>query len=135
MDSTAWHGTCAAQVSTLRISAPTVRLRRLDVDEARRFGRYIRQLREDRGLTQSELATRAGLAVDSVRRIERGQLSPSLRSMAKLAGGMEISLHSLFGGYEAPGSFLADRICDLLARRPAEDVLSARRVIVALLGT
>jgi transcriptional regulator with XRE-family HTH domain len=107
----------------------------LDVGDAQSFGRYIRQLREDRGLTQSELATRAGLAVDSVRRIERGQLSPSLRSMAKLAGGMEISLHSLFGGYEAPGSFLADRICDLLARRPAEDVLSARRVIVALLGT
>jgi len=106
----------------------------LDVDEARRFGRYIRQLREDRGLTQSELAARAGLAVDSVRRIERGQLSPSLRSVAKLAAGMEVSLHSLFGGYEAPGSFLADRICDLLAQRPLEDVVSARRVIVALLG-
>lgn len=109
-------------------------VRRLDVDEAQRFGRYIRQLREDRGLTQTELATRAGLAVDSVRRIERGQLSPSLRSLAKLAEGMEISLHSLFGGYEAPGSFLADRICDLLAQRRPEDVVSAHRVIVALLG-
>ena len=105
------------------------------MDDARRFGRYIRQLREERGLTQSELATRAGLAVDSVRRTERGQLSPSLRSVTKLAAGMEISLHSLFGGYESPGSFLADRICDLLANRPPEDVLSARRVIVALLGT
>jgi transcriptional regulator with XRE-family HTH domain len=104
------------------------------VEEARRFGRYIRQLREERGLTQSELASRAGLAVDSVRRIERGQLSPSLRSLAKLAAGMEISLHSLFGGYEAPSSFLADRICDLLAERPNEDVASAHRVIVALLG-
>jgi transcriptional regulator with XRE-family HTH domain len=104
------------------------------VDEARRFGRYIRQLREDRGLTQSELAERADLAVDSVRRIERGQLSPSLGSLAKLAAGMEISLHSLFGGYEAPGSFLAERICDLLAQWPLEDVVSARRVIVALLG-
>jgi transcriptional regulator with XRE-family HTH domain len=105
------------------------------VDEARRFGSYLRQLREERGLTQSELALRSDLAVDSVRRIERGQLSPSLRSVAKLAAGMEISLHSLFGGYEAPGSFLADRICDLLAGRPAEDVASAQRVIVALLGT
>jgi transcriptional regulator with XRE-family HTH domain len=104
----------------------------LDVDDARRFGRYIRQLREDHGLTQSELAARAGLAVDSVRRIERGQLSPSLRSVAKLAEGMDISLHSLFGGYEAPGSFLADRICDLLAQRPNEDVACAQRVIVAL---
>ena len=103
------------------------------MDDAQRFGRYIRELREDRGLTQSELATRAGLAVDSVRRVERGQLSPSLKSLAKLAAGMEISLHSLFGGYEVPGSFLADRICDLLAQRPAEDVVSAHRVIVALL--
>jgi transcriptional regulator with XRE-family HTH domain len=110
-------------------------LGRLDVGHAQSFGRYIRQLREERGLTQGELATRAGLAVDSVRRIERGQLSPSLKSVAKLAAGMEISLHSLFGGYGAPGSFLADRICDLLARRSAEDLLSARRVIVALLGT
>jgi len=105
------------------------------VGDAQQFGRYIRQLREERGLTQSELATRAGLAVDSVRRTERGQLSPSLRSLAKIAEGMEISLHSLFGGYESPGSFLADRICDLLANRRPEDVLSARRVIVALLGT
>jgi transcriptional regulator with XRE-family HTH domain len=46
-------------------------------------------------LTQSELAERSGLAVDSVRRIERGQLSPSLQSIAKLAEGMEISPHSL----------------------------------------
>ena len=104
------------------------------MEEAQRFGRYIRQLREERGLTQSELATRAGLAVDSVRRIERGQLSPSLKSLAKLAEGMEISLHSMFGGYEAPGAFLADRICDLLAQRRPEDVLSAHRVILALLG-
>jgi transcriptional regulator with XRE-family HTH domain len=105
------------------------------MDEAGRFGEYIRELREERGLTQSELAERAGMAVDSVRRVERGQLSPSLRSVAKLARGMEISLHSLFGGYEAPGSYLADRICDLLAERPEEDVASAHRVIVALLGT
>jgi transcriptional regulator with XRE-family HTH domain len=105
------------------------------MDSAGRFGQYIRTLREERGLTQSELALRAGLAVDSVRRIERGQLSPSLRSVAKLAAGMEISLHSLFGGYEAPGAYLADRICDLLAQRPNEDVASALRVIVALLGT
>ena len=105
------------------------------MDEAQRFGSYLRQLREERGLTQQELALRAGLAVDSGRRVERGQLSPALRSVAKLADGMEISLHSLFGGYEAPGSFLADRICDLLAARPNEDVASARRVIVALLGT
>ena len=105
------------------------------MDQGRRFGSYIRELREERGLTQQELALRAGLAVDSVRRIERGQLSPSLRSVAKLASGMEISLHSLFGGYEAPGFFLADRICDLLAARPNEDVASAHRVIVALLGT
>ena len=134
MDSTVWHAACGAQVSTPPDPAPTLLARRLDLDEAQRFGRYIRQLREDRGLTQSELAARAGVAVDSVRRIERGQLSPSLRSVAKLAEGMEISLHSLFGGYEAPGSFLADRICDLLAERPLEDVLSAHRVIVALLG-
>ena len=105
------------------------------MDEAHQFGEYIRALREDRGLTQSELALRSGVAVDSVRRIERGQLSPSLRSVAKLAEGMDVSLHSLFGGYEAPGSYLADRICDLLAGRPPEDVASAHRVIVALLGT
>jgi len=133
MDSTVWHAACGAQVSTPPDPAPTLLSRRLDLDEAQRFGRYIRQLREDRGLTQSELAARAGVAVDSVRRTERGQLSPSLRSVAKLAEGMEISLHSLFGGYEAPGSFLADRICDLLAQRPPEDVVSAHRVIVALL--
>ena len=32
----------------------------MGLDDARRFGRYIRQLREERGLTQSELATAGG---------------------------------------------------------------------------
>jgi transcriptional regulator with XRE-family HTH domain len=104
-------------------------------ENSQRFGRYIRRLRDERALTQAELASRSKLAVDSIRRIERGQLSPSLKSLAKLATGLDMSLHSLFGGFEAPGSFLVDAICDLIASRNNADVASAQRVILALLET
>jgi len=62
------------------------------------FGKQIRTLRHERGLTQEELARRSSLSVDSVRRIEYGAFSPSLKTVRKLAAGLKISLKRLFHG-------------------------------------
>ena len=66
------------------------------------FGKYVKRLREVRGLTQEELAERTDLAADTVRRLERQEFSPSLRTLRKLCRGLGISVGVLFTGFELP---------------------------------
>jgi transcriptional regulator with XRE-family HTH domain len=56
----------------------------------------MRQLREQRGLTQDVLAHRAGLHSSIVARLERGAHEPRLTTMMAVAQGFEISLAELF---------------------------------------
>ena len=50
----------------------------------RAFGRFIRQLRERKGLAQEGLAHRIGVATKQVYRWEKGETLPELESFAKL---------------------------------------------------
>lgn len=54
----------------------------------RRLGRRIRALREDRQLTQEELAERVGIHPTSVAKLESGQRQPSLDTLQGLASAM-----------------------------------------------
>jgi transcriptional regulator with XRE-family HTH domain len=63
------------------------------------FGRFVQQLRKDRGLTQEQLAEHSGLAADTIRRLERGTFSPSLDTLTKLTVGLRIDLEVLFTGF------------------------------------
>jgi transcriptional regulator with XRE-family HTH domain len=53
--------------------------------EVMKIGRNLRYLREDRLLTQAELADRAGIALSSLVRIENDQVDPRFSSIRKLA--------------------------------------------------
>jgi XRE family transcriptional regulator, regulator of sulfur utilization len=66
-----------------------------------RFGQAVRQLRERRGWSQEELAARAELNRSYLGEIERGAAMPSLATVAKLAGALEISLADLMSHCEA----------------------------------
>ena len=66
-----------------------------------RFGRRIRELRHERGISQEELAHRAGLHPTYVGGIERGERNPSLMNIGRLAAALGVSLadlHSVFRG-------------------------------------
>ena len=67
------------------------------------FGEYVRRLREARGLTQEGFAERCDLSTDTIRRLEHGSFSPSLRTLRKLAKGLEWSVAELFEGFERDG--------------------------------
>lgn len=64
------------------------------------FGKFVRQLRRARGMTQEALAERAGVSADTVRRLEKGEFSPSLDTLRKLTRGLRIDLSSLFLSFE-----------------------------------
>lgn len=52
----------------------------------------IVELRESRGLTQSELAERCGIDQGDISRIERGSMSPTARTLQRIAEALDSDL-------------------------------------------
>jgi transcriptional regulator with XRE-family HTH domain len=61
-----------------------------------KFGQRVRFMRSKRGLTQEQLAERAGISVDFLSLIERGKSSPSFENLDELADALEMSVAELF---------------------------------------
>lgn len=61
------------------------------------LGLAVRALRKDRRMTQAELAERAGLAYETVSRVETGREPPSLRTAMALADALEEPLDVVVG--------------------------------------
>lgn len=66
------------------------------------LGARIRQLRAARGLSQEELAHRAGIHWTYLGGIERGERNPALVNITKIAGALDVSLAELFAGFTKP---------------------------------
>lgn len=67
----------------------------------RQLGVLLRLLREQRSWSQEELAEAANLDRSYLGEIERGQVSPSLATLEKLAKALHLSLSELFRRCEA----------------------------------
>jgi CheY-like chemotaxis protein len=65
------------------------------------LGHAIKKQRAVLGISQEELAARAGLHRTYVSEVERGERNPSIVSIEKLAQALEISFTSLFEGSHA----------------------------------
>jgi transcriptional regulator with XRE-family HTH domain len=62
------------------------------------FGKRLALLRQERGLTQDQLAAKTGLAVDTIGAIEQGRRWARLTTLHRLAHGLGISTYVLFKG-------------------------------------
>ena len=58
---------------------------------AERFGRCVRQLRLDEGMTQVEFGERCGFYQTYLSRLERGQANPTLNAMEVIAASFVLS--------------------------------------------
>jgi transcriptional regulator with XRE-family HTH domain len=103
-----------------------------NLDTGRNFGRHVRSLRRARGMTQEVLAERSGLSPDTVRRLEHGSFSPSLDTLRKLCGGLDLMLSTLFESYELGSRNETRELIDLLAARGTRELVLATRVLRAL---
>jgi transcriptional regulator with XRE-family HTH domain len=61
------------------------------VEPAVQFGRNLRMERENRGLSQAELACAAGVHMSEVSRLEWARRDPRLSTIVKLARALEVS--------------------------------------------
>lgn len=59
---------------------------------------HLVSLRNAMGQTQEQIAERAGLATDTIGRLEHGSFSPSLDTLYKLARGLSTTLPALLAG-------------------------------------
>lgn len=60
------------------------------------FGRHLRSLRQEAGLTMEELAYRCGLSYTQLARIELGQINTTISTVFALARGLTLSPPELF---------------------------------------
>lgn len=65
------------------------------MDVGRRVGANIRRLRKAQGISQEELADRAGVHRTFVSQIERAVKSPTLESLDRIARGLGVPLAEL----------------------------------------
>ncbi|UII27550.1 helix-turn-helix transcriptional regulator [Fulvivirga maritima] len=54
------------------------------------FGKHLKKLREQKGLTQEELSNRSGQAFSQIGRFERGVRSPTLSTLIAIANGLDV---------------------------------------------
>lgn len=59
------------------------------------FGIRLQTLREQAGLSQTALAERAGMSVDSIQNWEQGRTQPRLDALPRLARALGVSIDSL----------------------------------------
>ena len=62
------------------------------------FNERLRTIRKENGLTQAELAEKAGIAVNSVRLYESGKVIPKLDTIARIARAMGLTASDFVGG-------------------------------------
>ena len=68
----------------------------------RALGKRLREIREDRGLTQERLAAHAGVHRTFVGKVERGESATTVDTIAIFCSALEVTLSAFFAPFEEP---------------------------------
>lgn len=60
------------------------------------FGRHLRALRQERGLTLTECSKLTGLAISTLSKAERGLMALTYDRLSQIASGLQIDMNALF---------------------------------------
>jgi len=82
------------------------------------IGDRLRELREEKKLSQGDIEKRTGLLRCYISRVENGHTVPAIETLEKLARALEVPLYQLFyDGDERP------KLPNLLKRKTSDDIL------------
>ena len=100
-------------------------------------GERIRFFRKERGLSQEELAYRAGLHNTYIGQVERGEKNATIESLAKISTALGITVAELFHDMASQQkilSFELEEMVRLLENRSKKDQQAALAFIDALIA-
>jgi transcriptional regulator with XRE-family HTH domain len=80
------------------------------------IGDRLREMREEKKLSQGDIEKRTGLLRCYISRVENGHTVPAIETLEKLARALEIPLYQLFYDGEGP-----PKLPDLLKRKASDD--------------
>lgn len=72
----------------------------MSYDPAKRFGRRVRSLRLQIGVSQEELAAKTGIHRTYMGAVERGERNICLRNIVRLAKALGVDPGELFSGWD-----------------------------------
>jgi transcriptional regulator with XRE-family HTH domain len=81
------------------------------------IGDRLREMREQKKLSQGDIEKRTGLLRCYISRVENGHTVPAIQTLEKLARALEVPLYQLFYEGEEP-----PRLPNLLKRKSADDI-------------
>ena len=67
-----------------------------DKEKMLQFGKNLKRIRKEVGVTQEELAYKSGLALSQIGRIETGRLNTSICTVYRIAEALNVSAGRLF---------------------------------------
>jgi transcriptional regulator with XRE-family HTH domain len=81
------------------------------------IGDRLRELREQKKLSQGDIEKRTGLLRCYISRVENGHTVPAIETLEKLARAFEVPMYQLFYDGEEP-----PKVPQMLARRSSEEI-------------
>jgi len=104
----------------------------------RQVGLFIKRHRDRAGLSQAELGDRVGKSLETIGRIERGKLSPSLTTLEAIAAALQVEVRELFGAGDFSVKSRKDdpvtKVLDRVLALSDEDAEWVGRLIVVALA-
>lgn len=103
---------------------------------AEKFGKRIRQLRKEKGMSQEKLAEKSGLHNTYIGQIERGEKNASLESIQKLSEGLGVSVAEIFETFtESPRENpILNQIAEIVSLLPEKSANHLLKSIQELLN-
>ncbi|WP_410770305.1 helix-turn-helix domain-containing protein [Fontibacillus sp. BL9] len=106
------------------------------------IGERIKQLRKEQGLTQEELAEKAGVNASYIGTVERGERNISLETLEKIIQGLDVPMEVMFQFHEfedmdsrTDKAEVLTAISSLMHSRSLEESKLIFRVIKDILNT
>jgi transcriptional regulator with XRE-family HTH domain len=99
------------------------------------FGAMVRKHRTRRKLSQIALSEKAGLSLETVARVERGESGASFETVEKIAAALDVRPAAMFGvDPENPQDDAFERLVIALARMEPKRVAWVEAVLAAVLA-